>query len=227
MKKLMTAISLAAVLAIPAASHANLFNVRLHQLVYLENDEECAADVEVRGIDGGLINGSEALLFNGIDVGNFSELTLKSGYKIGDRFLFASPSFALKLGLTLGADYDVEITDQDCADFFQDHGTIGFRTSFGNRLDFFTVESLRLNASWSFNGDTGLHEEVDLATNSIMLTGLMGSWILGTGPLFGGAIGGPGGCTLAQASAPAETGIVVPLLLALGLIAVRRLRNRA
>lgn len=207
MKKLILAVILLAGFAIPATSYANLHNIRIRHFVYYETPEECAADVEIEGIDGGLINGTEALLFNDVEVGNLSGLKFKSGYDVGDHFLFASRSFALNFGLQLGIDYDVEIDDKDCADL-TDSDEISFRSSFGLKLNPLILSNLDLEYSWSFNDKTDDYEELDLRIFSIRLTSLFFSWVLGTGPLFGGSlIGATGGtsgpgCTLVQVDGP-------------------------
>lgn len=226
MKKLILAVILVAGLVIPAHSYANLFNIRIRHFVNYEAPEECAADVEIEGIDGGLINGTEALLFNGKEVGSLAGLPFKSGYMVGDHFLFASSSFALRFGLQLDADYDVEIDDQDCADLI-DGDKISFRSSFGLNLGGPTLPTLRLEWSYSFNDDTDDYEELDLKSNSITLNSFSDSWVIGSGSLFGGTVGGSSstgsaGCTLAQVDGPTNrVGLVLLMgstLLALGLI---------
>ena len=178
----------------PMTAQADNFDARIEYFVaYFDTDEECAVQTEITGIDGGLLNGTEAILLNGIEWANTQELIDvqgNSGYQVGDKISWGTSALALKLNYN----FDIELRADFCQDL-EAGDFISYRTSFGSEVSGYNIGTPNILTSWNFNPNSGGYDTWDLSTNTFTITGFGGSITIVDGVPQGSTNGG-NGCRL-------------------------------
>lgn len=225
MKTWVSIFSFLILVTIPAISQANLKGATINWVIsYGEDPAECAAEVEITDIEGGVINGSERLAIDGLTWGDFSGLPT-SGYSIGTKFSFGTDAFQVRANYNV----DVLLDETLCEDIMQGD-VLSFDGSFNPDLSSLMLDTPMMHSALVLQN--GNYNWIDLTQNSILITNLAGeTTTFGSGPVInngGGGGGGStsnGGCFLA-AGAPAAGalawGTLLLPLIPLGLWARRR-----
>lgn len=202
MKKLLVLFTILSLTALPfRPAEARVTDVRIQRFVVLSTLAACAVNVQILNIVNNQLNGSEALLLNGVILATLAVL-VASGLQNNDYVLFASPSFEAESGITA----DVPLTDQQCMDI-QEGDELSFLGSDGVVVSqaILVISVLAVLTAIAYIASINDYEVFALATFFITINNLITSVLVGNtsgedSEAGGGQIVNAGGCSLAQAS---------------------------
>lgn len=206
-------------------SQADLDGATINWVIsYGEDPAECAAEVEITSIQGGLINGSERLAIDGLTWGDFSSIP-NTGYSIGTKFSFGTDAFQVRANYNV----DVLLDETLCEDIMQGD-VLSFDGSSTPDLSSLMLDTPMMHSALVLQN--GNYNWIDLTQNSILITNLAGdTTTFGSGPVINNGGGGGGGSTSTggcfigagvTATGAFAWGILLLPLIALGLWARRR-----
>lgn len=225
MKKLVVLFTILSFTLLPLRpAEANLSEVKIQRFVVLSTLAACAVNVQVLNIVNNQLNGTEALLLNGVILATLAVL-VASGLQNGDNILFASPSFEAEAGITA----DVPLTDQQCMDI-QEGDELSFLGSSGTVVSQFVlvISVLAVLTAIAYIASINDYEVFALSAFFITINNLFTSVLVGNtsgedAEAGGGQIVDSGGCALQPQNSAKGAGLWIGLMALMGgLFWVRR-----